>query len=749
LNKLVNVYVFDSQTALYAANNQENKNQIFFYDGQKLIDAPKNCIHVPIDNFIEYFRSSSHPYPEELNFDNMNFSEATISQIIESLTNALEIVKEARLKEINTIILKELNDKNAQEIVHTLLEYVDVNNFIYAEAPFELVYKLLEATRYLQTKEIKTPQKSLKITEKLYERIPKTQSSFCMIHLKYALSLLNGLNTSQEYFASLATFKDIEQLDKDFILIKTLYKDEKLREYLIGFGEALFREEFWNKDILSQKHAVYKLYYLTSIHYGRGSAYKEIFHILYKVFISALEKELDELIFYLYTPLMMSYNGVAQTQEELKYFNEVIEKPLETFIQNTLMPKYNIKKNTKSINTNKKIKVGFVQERFINYSIYNAFKRLIKSLKEYNSNQFEFIIYNLNFKEFGGSNPQTVKDLKKLGIAYVDLHKECVDSNDEFYSIVQKSLKVRRKIIKDKVDILIGMHSRPEYNFLFTSRTCAKQIYWSHGNFEYDIPGIDLKIAHSGALSHSDAYKIFHLPIELDEYNPPIDQTLLEKTRALYPTNSFVLGSIGRLIKLDNEEYIKTVATIMKRHPETIYLACGDGDSSNIKLLLKKFGIEDRFYFTGRIDANLYGNIIDLWLTPFPYGGGSALQEYMYKAKPYVIQSKLFQKNVDIYNSYNIVEALKEQNHPFVLRELYTQEDIENLKTKAYLFEENRFFQTYSGLPFVKDTHDYIGMASLLITNPQIAAKIGKETVYKAKANENKRGAHTFLELLT
>jgi len=748
MSELKNVYVFDAQTALFGANVTQDKEQIFFYDGQKLIDAPKNCIHVPIDNFIEYFSSSSYAYPEELNFDNMNFSEATINQIIQSLTSALEIVKEARLKEINAIILKELNDENVQEILYALLEYLDVNNFIYSQAPFELVYKLLEATRYLQIKETNAAEKSVNIAHKLYERVPKPQNSFYMIHLNYALSLLNNLDLSKVYFTSLANFKDIEQFDKDFILVKTLYNEENLGQYLEKFGEALFREEFWSQDILTQKRAIYKLYYLTAMHYPRGSTYKEIFHTLYKVFTSALEKGLDELVFYLYTPLVMSYNGVAQTQEELKYFNEVVEKPLEAFIKNSLIPKYKIKKNAKTINANKKIKVVFLQERLINYSIYKVLELLLKSLKNYPQEEYEFILYDLNFQEFGGSNPITVEKLKNLGITYVDLHKECVGNHDEFYSIIQKSLKVRRKIIKDKVDILIGMHSRPEYNFLFTSRTCAKQIYWSHGNFEYDTTNIDLKITHSGALSKTNEYKTFHLPIALDDYNPAIDPVLLKQTRALYPQKSFILGSIGRLIKLDNEEYIKTVATIMKRHPETIYLACGDGDSSNIKLLLKKFGIEDRFYFTGRVDANLYGNIIDLWLTPFPYGGGSALQEYMYKGKPYIIFSSLFQKNADIYASYNIPECLKEPNHHFVLKDIYTKEDIDSLQTKEYLFEENRYFPTYSGLPFVKNIEDYIAMAHLLINNQEIGKKIGEETLYKAKANENKRGAHTFLELL-
>ncbi len=640
MNNNDNVYVFNPSVALEMAKQSDESEQIFFYDGEKLQNEPSNCIHVPIENFANYFLTSPYPYPQEINFDTMGFSADIQNTIIGQLSMALESVKTQRLQNINKLIETPTSQTNALDILQTFLEYIYVENLVNVNIPFVAIYKILETAKFLLKNKIALSQNNIAIIQKIVailEKNPQTKKHFYLFHLKYSLTLLqNKIETTQEYFDALAAFDELQQFENDFILVKTLFEESELEFYLTNLAKSIFTQEFIDKDILKQKHLIYKLYYLTSSHYPRGKAFKTIFQSLKNTFELAIENQLDELAFYLYTPLVFCSSGLAQTQEEFKEFNTQIEEPLEQFIKEVMIPKYKIKENTKQIN-NKKIKVGFVQERLINYSVYNVFKLLIKSLKEYNSDQFEFIVYDLNFKEFGGSNPQTVEDLKQLGITYVDLHKECIgNNNDEFYSIVKKSLLVRRKLIKDKIDILIGMHSRPEYNFLFTTRTAPKQIYWSHGNFEYRLQNIDQYISHFQPDAEYGFYKDFALAVDLEKYNPPIDPELIKNTRDLYPKESFVLGSIGRMIKIDDEEYIKSVAAIMKTNPNTIYLACGDGDTTNIVSLLKKYSIEKRFYFTGRIDAHLYGYIIDLWLTPFKLGGGEAFQEFIHKKKPFV-----------------------------------------------------------------------------------------------------------------
>ncbi|WP_373002778.1 hypothetical protein [Sulfurimonas sp.] len=683
-----NVYVFDSQSALYASQNTKDKNQIFFYDGQKLPNEPDKCINVPIDDFINYFCTSSHAYPEELNFDNMDFSDEIINQIIKNLTNALSTVKEKRERYLNKVLLEEFSSENVDKSIYTILEYIKINNLIYSEVPFEVVYKLLEATVYTKSKNISLSQETIKIVKELSENSKDFNNNFYNFHIIHVLSLLNNISDDKRYFDYLASFSNLEQLIKDFAIIKILYPEEKLKEYITSLSTSLFNHEFWDKDILKQKHAIFKLYYLTGMYYGRGESYKEIFYTLSKVFLSAIEKKMDELVFYLYTPLAMSYNGVSQTQEELKFFNNTIEKPLENFISDILVPKYKLKQNNNVIDKNKKIKIAFLQERIINYSIYKVFYSLIKSISENPSSKYEFIIYDLNFKEFGGSNSKTIEELKALGVQYIDLHKESVGTNDEFYSIIQKSLKIRRKIIKDKVDILIGMHSRPEYNFLFTTRTAAKQIYWSHGNHMYDIKNIDRRISHYQYLDSPYDFHSFIIPRTLESLNPFVDSNKVKETHSLYSNATTILGSIGRLTKMQSRNYLECINTLLCKYEDSVFLACGTGDNTKIKSILIELNAPmDRFIFTGHIDAHLYGHVIDILLNTFPYEQGEAVAEFIAKAKPVV--------------------SLKPS--------------IEQIKSEC-----EEIYSNIEKCPFVNTTTEYIDIASILIEDVGYREEIGQ-----------------------
>lgn len=83
---------------------------------------------------------------------------------------------------------------------------------------------------------------------------------------------------------------------------------------------------------------------------------------------------------------------------------------------------------------------------------------------------------------------------------------------------------IRDKIIRDEIDILIDFTgSNPLAEFLFVTRSAKKQIYWSHGNTEYDIKSIDLKVSHFQPTSE---YKIISVPMDntlQSPYRPAID----------------------------------------------------------------------------------------------------------------------------------------------------------------------------------------------------------------------------------
>jgi hypothetical protein len=284
-----------------------------------------------------------------------------------------------------------------------------------------------------------------------------------------------------------------------------------------------------------------------------------------------------------------------------------------------------------SYSKNKVKKVALLLERVIDYSIFKVVYSLLRMLKKSNNLKYEFIILDLNYQLYGGSREKAVEKIKSLGFEYIDCHKYTINAIGPFFSYIEKCLNLRELIIKKNIDILIGFNMQPEYNFLFTTRTAPKQIYWSHGNSEYDIKGIDKKVSHFNQKSNNNKFDFFSVigdySVSKQEKFSYVEQS--EIVRNVFPKDFVILGSIGRLIKIDNKEYLDTVLKILKENPKTVYIACGDGDTSNIEQFIKNNSIEERFLLAGFVNIQVYGRVIDIYLNTFPEPGGESVNEFV------------------------------------------------------------------------------------------------------------------------
>jgi len=108
--KYLDTYFFDSNFALEIAlkNNQaETRNpnikglQICYYNGEKLKDAPRNCIHLPLDKIYSYFITTNHRFPQFVSFKNTDFSQEDRESFNKSLTEILQLSIIANNKIVN------------------------------------------------------------------------------------------------------------------------------------------------------------------------------------------------------------------------------------------------------------------------------------------------------------------------------------------------------------------------------------------------------------------------------------------------------------------------------------------------------------------------------------------------------------------------------------------------------------------------------------------------------------------------
>ncbi|WP_419771181.1 MAG: hypothetical protein ACNI3C_05145 [Candidatus Marinarcus sp.] len=434
----------------------------------------------------------------------------------------------------------------------------------------------------------------------------------------------------KEFFSIYLIFEEFENIIDNKELIHLLFPQDKLSSYLKYLYYAIIADKgFWKRTLLEKEKIIYKLFFITLFIYERSKeAYHEMFGYLYELFEKALKQKDEEFLFYLYFPLHFSHNGVATIPAEFKYFNDKVEVKYEKYIQENLIDKYKLQPVQRDISSKKVIKIAFLQERLINYSIYKVFYSLVKSLSEQKSLNYEIVILDLNFPQLSGSNYFMQEEIKALGFEFIDCHTKLVGQSSPFYTPLKKCLDLRNLIIENEIDILIGMHTQIEYNFLFTTRTAPTQIYWSHGNSEYNIKNIDKKISHFVQKSRAEEFKTFNVT---GDYTRDDDIAYEEEAKAIretFPKDVVILGSIGRLIKIDNLEYLNTVLEIMKQNLNTIYIACGDGDTKHIKRFLKEHDLENRFVFPGFVNTKVYGRVIDIYLNTFPDPGGESVNEF-------------------------------------------------------------------------------------------------------------------------
>lgn len=418
------------------------------------------------------------------------------------------------------------------------------------------------------------------------------------------------------------------------------------------------------------------------LHVNKG--YKEIYELMLKVFNEHLRRvEISEAMCISY--VMCFFRG--NVEPNFKKINlDVIEK-IEPYFKDyakTLRPHHT--------NNHKKIKIGFIRGRIVANSPYKVEYSLIGSLlkKKAFRDKFEIYVYSINTIEQSIDHQNAVNDLLNLGV--VDVKNPSMNDFLEHkfhYDFLNKANIIRDEIINDEIDILIDfLSANTIIEFLFATRTAKTQIFWSHGNADYDIKDIDLRMSHFVQSNKFD-FKLLPVPMDIKFYNPPVDRNLIINERKNYPKDSILLGTIGRLVKIEDESYLSCVCEILKQNESTVYLACGSGgDVNKIKSIVSKFGVLDRFYFVGSVNPDIYGHIIDIFLDTFPpYEQGESRNEFKAKGgatvqfyRPNItkiadekIQEIKFNKNkflIYIENIDNFNQNIKEYND-FIANEQY------------------------------------------------------------------------------
>lgn len=115
----------------------------------------------------------------------------------------------------------------------------------------------------------------------------------------------------------------------------------------------------------------------------------------------------------------------------------------------------------------------------------------------------------MGYFEKSNNDQECMDNIRRLGGKIFD-GAEPFYADGFYHSHLDKAIYVRQKMIDDGVDIMVHGGSYDINDFLVSTRTAPKQIYWSHGNAFYNIIGIDEKISHTTAIYHVNDLIFFY-----------------------------------------------------------------------------------------------------------------------------------------------------------------------------------------------------------------------------------------------
>lgn len=414
--------------------------------------------------------------------------------------------------------------------------------------------------------------------------------------------------------------------------------------------------------------------------------------------------------FFIYHMCGNSYSSQEQWREFCTQIDQVACKRYEEFGQErSLIGVFNNEKKKDS-----KIVIGILRDRIVENSPYKVEYSFLKQLlsSEKFKNQYQIKIYLMSLLEKSDNAQNIIQSYQQLGVEIIDVGLKC-NVKGFYNSHLQKALKLNEAIRKDGVEILVSPNNGYGISdFILSLRSAPKQIFWSHGNFVYDIPCLDSKITHICGNSKNiihEGYPFIGIPVVMDRefYDPYVSEVTLKQYRLRYPRDKRILGTIGRLTKIDSLPYLKMLVELMREFPDTIYLACGSGNIEEIQNKLRSILDQEydefmqRFYFCGYVDSAIYGHLIDYWLDSFPMEQGESRIEYVAKGK----LSLVLVKNPDAVKKEWKTMAVSEEDYREKARYLLRLDD----KEKQTLIDE-----VMGGLDRYNQKREELGVESFL-----------------------------------
>ena len=589
--------------------------------------------------------------------------------------------------------------------------FEDIKNGV---LPDNNVIFYLYENRFIDEKNKEEIQKYISILNNSFETA-STEEKILLNRVLFILEMLIDEKDALKNFLYKALRLNLHDVDDEYKLFFQQFFETKVKQDIMF---ELLKQRI--PELINLNKEELRSFFNWNLHliwnwkeYHNHEKFRSFYDNLKKLILDLRDKNrIDEMMYVEFFTYHIMGNGF-HTIDEWREFNEnVTKQTIKAY--NQFIPSLSKPKNTKK----SKRKIAFIKDRIVFNSPYQVEYSLFKNLmqnEEFTKN-YELIVYTFNQFEKSNDDEKLIADLENIGIKV----RRVVDyfQKDGYYNNhLDKALTLRENLINDEIDIMIAGGVFPILNFLYVTRTAPLQIYYSHGNCAFDVPNIDKRVSHFNQECQEFEWNIINVPMDEkflvgSEGEKIVGNIIKEDYKKQFGEDVVILGTIGRLIKIDSNEYIKTISEIMKQNPNTIYLACGTGNEETIKEKIKKYNVDEkRFIFTGHVKPHVYGWVIDVWCETFPLRQGHSRNEFEAKGGAIVGYKKYYTQNaiIDIENlsqELNIPTPLSNNLEEFVVITNNLIKDKNLRKKTGLLYKQLREFYSQFDFNQVKKVLD-------------------------------------------
>jgi glycosyltransferase involved in cell wall biosynthesis len=318
----------------------------------------------------------------------------------------------------------------------------------------------------------------------------------------------------------------------------------------------------------------------------------------------------------------------------------------------------------------------------------------------------------------------------KIEIIYLDDFFELKNDGNN----ILKKLSLLKEILSHyKIHKFIAVSVCVWLNFIFSMQIAPIQIYLSLKYHSFNHPKIDFYIT-PGTFGEEfrliNGIKWLTYPPSLSNLFDPKLTVHAKEIKTQLGQNKVIISCIAREEKLRNFNYLKLIASILKKCPEAIFLWAGKTNDLFISNFFNDNNLNSQVIFIGWVDTRLYAQVIDIFLDCFPQPAGHTLYQAMAAGVPFVT-SLLSDQNMGIQSSINNMILLKFEEGKI--------ESIFNLDTARphYLL--------------AKDEDEYIELAIKLIRDESFRVDVGNagRKFVQEYLSDIKKSAESFQNIIS